>query len=67
MAAPAGYDWIGNTNAFPADADYMAVVEGGAPKALTAVTSGTLASTTGTFNRKFTSALSLGILPIFHS
>lgn len=67
VAAPAGYDWIGNTNAFPADADYMAAVEGGTPKALTAVTSGTLDSTTGTFNRKFTSALSLGILPIFHS
>jgi hypothetical protein len=67
VAAPAGYDWIGNTNAFPADADYMAAVEAGTAKALTAVSSGTLASTTGTFNRKFTSALSLGILPIFHS
>jgi hypothetical protein len=67
VAAPAGYDWIGATNAFPSDADYMNAVEGGTPKALTSVGSGTLASTTGTFNRKFTSALSLGILPIFHS
>jgi len=45
----------------------MNAVEGGTPKALGSVASGTLASTSGTFNRKFTSALSLGILPIFHS
>ena len=67
VAAPAGYDWIGSSNAFPSDADFMKVVEGSAPTTLTSVVSGTLASTTGTFNRKFTSALSLGILPIFHS
>lgn len=67
VACPAGYDWIGATNAFPSDADYMKAVEGGTPTVLTSVASGTLASTTGTFNRKVTSALSLGILPIFHS
>ena len=67
IAAPAGYDWVGNTSAFPSDADYMSVVEGGTQKALTAVVSGTLASTNGVFNRKASSALSLGILPVFHS
>jgi len=67
VAAPAGYDWAGNQQAFPSDAEYGFAVEGVAPKAITAVTSGTLAATTGTWNRKFTSALSLGILPIFHS
>lgn len=67
IAAPAGYDWVGSTSAFPSDADYMSVVEGGTQKALTAVGSGTLASTNGVFNRKASSALSLGILPVFHS
>lgn len=67
VAAPAGYDWIGDTTKFPSDAEYMNVVEGGTAKALESVASGNLAATTGTFNRKATSALSLGILPIFHS
>lgn len=67
VACPAGYDWIGATNAFPSDADFMKAVEGGTPTALTSVVSASLASTTGIFNRKVTSALSLGILPIFHS
>ena len=67
VAAPAGYDWNGATNKFPSDADFMKVVEGTTPKALADVASGTLASTSGTWKRKFTSALSLGILPIFHS
>ena len=67
VAAPAGYDWIGASNKFPSDAEYQYAKEGASPLALTSVVSGTLASTTGTWNRKFTSALSLGILPIFHS
>lgn len=67
VAHPAGYNWIGNSSAFPSDADYMNAVEGGTPKTLASVASDTLASTTGTWARKATSALSLGILPIFHS
>lgn len=63
---PAGYDWIGASDAFPTDAAYAYAVESGTPKALTTVTNG-VASTTGTWLRKTTSALSLGILPIFHS
>lgn len=67
VLAPAGYDWVGKKDDFPSDAHYMATVEGTTMKALTDVTSGTLASTTGVWNRKFSSALSLGILPVFHS
>ena len=65
VLAPAGYDWNGNKEAFPADADYMSVVEGGTQKALTAATSTDF--TAGVWARKTTSALSLGILPVFHS
>jgi hypothetical protein len=64
---PAGYTWAGKDDAFPSDAEYSAVMEGGASVALTAAVSGTLAGVTGSFVRKTTSALSLGILPIFHS
>jgi hypothetical protein len=64
---PAGYNWSGSQDAFPADADYLKVQEGSDLKALTAVASATLASTSGTWARKATSALSLGILPVFHS
>ena len=67
VLSPAGYDWKGASNAFPADADYVSVLEGGNQKALTAVASGTLASTEGVWKRKTSSALSLGILPVFHS
>ena len=64
VMAPAGYSWAGADDAFPSDADFMAVQEGG-QKALTAVT--TIANASGNWKRKFTSALSLGVLPIFHS
>jgi hypothetical protein len=67
VACPAGYDWIGATNKFPSDAEYMYAKEGATAKELTTVASGTLASTTGTWARKASSALSLGILPIFHA
>lgn len=67
VAHPAGYNWKGATTKFPSDAEFMYAVEGSTPTALTSVGSGTLASTTGTWERKFTSALSLGILPIFHA
>jgi len=68
VAAPQGYDWIGAENAFPNDAAYMNIVQGGTPMALTAATDGlATGAVTGTWNRKATSALSLGILPVFHS
>lgn len=66
VLAPAGYDWVGSKEAFPSDADYGKVVEAGSPVALADATTG-LAGVTGTWNRKFNSALSLGILPVFHS
>jgi hypothetical protein len=66
--SPGGYDWTGAEDEFVADADYMGVREGATLKALSAVTATTgSANTVGVWNRKFTSALSLGILPIFHS
>jgi hypothetical protein len=63
---PAGYNWAGSQEAFPDDAAYKFAIESNTPKALTSVTNGA-ASTTGTWTRKSSSALSLGILPIFHS
>lgn len=63
---PAGYEWNGLENAFPGDSDYMAVNETGVGMvALTGVT--TIADAVGTWKRKTNSALSLGILPVFHS
>jgi hypothetical protein len=64
VVAPAGYDWAGTQDAFPSDANYFSVMEGGVNKVLTAATS--TDATTGVWNRKATSVLSLGILPIFH-
>lgn len=63
---PAGYNWAGSQEAFPSDADYKKVIVGGTPTVLTSA-SDTLANATGTWVRKASSALSLGILPIFHS
>jgi hypothetical protein len=65
VLAPAGYDWNGAKTEFPSDANYMGVVEGGTSKALTATTA--IANARGTWTRKAASALSLGILPVFHS
>lgn len=67
VLAPAGYNWAGNQTAFPSDADYKAVLESTTQTALTSVSSGTLAATAGVWQRKASSALSLGILPVFHS
>jgi hypothetical protein len=71
VAHPAGYDWKGNDNAFPEDADYMKVIENAAHVALTAATDGLVtgspAYVQGAWKRKTSSALSLGILPVFHS
>jgi hypothetical protein len=64
VLAPAGYDWQGNEEEFPTDAKYMGVKEGADFKALTAVT--TIADARSVWNRKVTSALTLGILPVFH-
>jgi hypothetical protein len=66
VLVPAGYNWAGSADAFPSDAQYSWAIESTTPKVLTGVTSG-LASTTGTWTRKAASALSLGILPVFHS
>jgi hypothetical protein len=71
VAHPAGYNWRGNTDAFPADADYQKVIENSAYVALTAATNGLVTGTPayvqGVWQRKTSSALTLGILPIFHS
>jgi hypothetical protein len=65
--SPAGYDWVGAEDLFPSDADYMAVKESGTQKALSTITNTTGADlSVGVWNRKATSVLSLGILPIFH-
>jgi len=65
VAAPAGYSWAGLETAFPSDADFRSCMEGGVPKIITAATDTT--ACTGTFTRKVSSALSLGILPVFHA
>jgi hypothetical protein len=62
---PAGYSWGGSQEDFASDAAYKSAIVAGAPVALTAVTDPTVAS--GTWTRKSNSALSLGILPVFHS
>lgn len=66
VAHPGGYDWIGTTSAFPSDTDYQSIiVAGGAPAALAAQVIAAQ-TCTGVWDRKASSALSLGILPIFH-
>lgn len=63
VAHPVGYDWTGPTNAFPSDAQYQYLTETTA-KALSAITDADASAPY--FNRKAASALTLGILPIFH-
>ena len=66
VLAPAGYDWAGSQNQFPSDADYMkAVAADGTAVGLTSAGDG-LSGFKGTWARKTASALSLGILPVFH-
>lgn len=60
---PAGYDWKGPTTDFVTDAQYSNVMEGSTSMLLSAATAG-LAPTFGSWGRKTTSALSLGILPV---
>jgi hypothetical protein len=63
---PRGYTWEASEDQFAADADYMSVsADDTTWTTLAAATVG--ANTKAAFQRKATSALSLGILPIFHS
>ena len=64
VAHPAGYSWAGSDEAFPADADYMKVRQGSTLVDLASATNP--ATLKGVWDRKTSSALSLGILPIFH-
>ena len=66
VLAPAGYDWVGDEKAFPSNEAYRYVVEAGVGMTLTNATTA-LANTVGTWKRKTASALSLGILPVFHA
>lgn len=67
VLAPAGYNWAGDAEAFPSDADYKAVMQGGTQQQLSAVSDANAPTATGVWQRKSASALSLGILPVFHS
>jgi len=65
-----GYDWSGNQEAFPTNASYTGVVRSASnfeDVATAQATDTTLANTVGTWTRKTASALSLGILPVFHA
>jgi hypothetical protein len=62
---PAGYSWNGLETAFASDDSYQYVVESTTPKAVSAI--GTIGNVRGTWTRKTSSALSLGILPVFHA
>jgi len=63
---PAGYNWAGPSEDFVTNAQYMSVNESGTNMALTD-TAATTVNVTGAWTRKTNSALSLAILPIFHS
>jgi hypothetical protein len=65
VLAPAGYDWNGSQDKFVSNDEYKSVIEGGTAKIITNASS--TAACTGTWTRKVASALSLGILPVFHS
>lgn len=66
VLAPAGYSWEGSEQEFPSNDGYKAVKESSSTVGLTAATNG-LASTVGVWTRKSASALTLGILPVFHN
>jgi len=68
ILTPAGYSWNGSETAFASDVTYGYVVESGTPKPVTGAGAfTTIANVRGTWTRKTQSALSLGILPVFHS
>jgi hypothetical protein len=64
VLAPAGYNWAGPVDAFPSNTDYTSVMDGSTLKTLSAAT---IATSKGVWERKAHSALSLGILPVFHA
>lgn len=65
VAQPRGYTWNGSQEQFADPADFMKV--GPDANNMGLLTAATIAATTrGTWVRKSTSALSLGILPVFH-
>jgi len=67
VLAPAGYDWVGPETAFPENSGYSNVRETATWKTLATVTATTgSANCIGAWNRKASSALSLGILPVLH-
>lgn len=65
VLAPSGYNWAGSQEKFPSDAEYQGVLQGATPGTLAGVTDMSTAS--GVWGRKSFSALTLGILPVFHS
>ena len=72
IIAPKGYDWVGYDEEFPADIDYTRVfstsaVPGQSNTTLITIGSADNSGVYGTWKRKTSSALTLGILPIFHS
>jgi len=71
VAHPVGYDWRGPDNKFPSDADYKGVTVGSSnvvvPITDASVSAGTAEDDVeSVWRRKTSSALSLGILPVFH-
>ena len=65
VLAPAGYNWAGSQEEFPSDAKYQGVLESGTPGTMAGVA--TIGNASGVWTRKSFSALTLGILPVFHS
>jgi len=67
VLAPAGYSWEGSDQMFPANDEFKGVATNVSTfGALTAATNG-LANVSGVWKRKSTSALTLGVLPVFHN
>lgn len=68
VAHPAGYDWVGPVTKFPSDADFQAVEV--TDDVLVPVNHATVTADVNNARsvwlRKTSSALSLGILPVFH-
>jgi hypothetical protein len=66
VAHPTGYDWRAIDSKFPSDADYKGVTAGAASETIIPL-AGNTGDLHSVWRRKASSALSLGILPIFHS
>lgn len=65
VLAPQCYDWVGPDKEFVTDDQYRSVKVGNTVS--TVLTAATMAGATGVFRRASSSALSLGIMPVFHS